>query len=96
MHYTLPAHIIFLELSYKHLPEVQIMMLLITQFSPHYLHVTGRMEQIFITACSTVGKPSYTASSIPHLSLVSSAKFQLRVSMYSAGWTLTRLQYEVK
>lgn len=72
------------------------MMLFITQFSPHYLHVTGRMEQVLLTVCSTVAKPSYPAGSIPHLSLVSSAKFELRVSIYSVGRTLTRLQYEVK
>jgi len=71
-------------------------MLFIIQFSPHYLDVTGRMELVLLTVCSTVGKPSYTASCIPHLSLVVSAKFQLRVSMYLPGRTLTRLQYEVK
>jgi hypothetical protein len=96
MHYTRPAHIIFLQLSQKHLPRLQIMMLFIFQFSPHYMHVTGRMEPAVLTACSTVAKPSYTASCIPHLSFVSSAKFQLRVSMYFPGRTLTLLQYEVK
>jgi hypothetical protein len=95
-HYTLPAHIILLELSQKRLPKVLIMMLHSIQCSLHYLHITGRMELVLLTTCPTVANLSWTASCIPNLLLVGSAMFQLRVSMYFAGRTLTRLQSEVK
>lgn len=96
MHYTRPAHIIFLELSQKHLPKVKIMMLHIIQFSLHYLHITGRMELVLLTTWPNVVNISCNASCIPHLPLVGSEMFQLHVSMYFAVRTLTRLQSKVK